>query len=116
LFKSKSINNQRDELIMLMRPTVLPTPAIAAVVATTERNKLSGVKAAELEIRDEETARYKALEEKMAKDAVKRAKRDAEKATAAPVPQPTNSIEDEYLNHYLRVHPMNGDTNAPISK
>ena len=116
LFKSKSINNQRDELIMLMRPTVLPTPAIAAVVATTERNKLSGVKAAELEIRDEETARYKVLEEKMAKDAVKRAKRDSEKATTAPAPLPTNSIEDEYLNHYLQVHPVDGDTNTPTSK
>jgi general secretion pathway protein D len=116
LFKSKSINNQRDELIMLMRPTVLKTPAIAAVVATTERNKLAGVKAAELEIREEESDRYKALEAQMAKDAARRAKTDAEKAAAAPVAQPTNSLEDEYLNHYLQGHPLDGDTNAPVSK
>jgi general secretion pathway protein D len=116
LFKSKSINNQRDELIMLMRPTVLPTPAIAAVVATTERNKLSGVKAAELEIRQEEADRYRTLEAQMAKEAAKKAKEDAQKAVAAPVPQPTNSIEDEYLNHYLQIHPVGGDTNAPLNK
>jgi general secretion pathway protein D len=116
LFKSKSINNQRDELIMLMRPTVLPTPAIAAVVATTERNKLSGVKAAELEIREEESDRYKALEAQMAKDAARRAKKGLGKADQPMVPQPTNSLEDEYLNHYLQVHPLDGETNAPISK
>jgi general secretion pathway protein D len=116
LFKSRSVNNQRDELIMLMRPTVLPTPAIAAVVASTERNKLAGVKAAELEIREEENDRYKKLEAQMAKDASRRAKKDLERDAAIPVAQPTNSLEDEYLNHYLQGHPINGDTNAPVSK
>ena len=56
LFRSTSIENLRTELIMLMRPTVLPTPEVAAVVATEERNKLSGVKQAELEIRQDETS------------------------------------------------------------
>jgi type II secretory pathway component GspD/PulD (secretin) len=33
-FKSRSTENLRTELIMLMRPTVLPTPERAAIVAT----------------------------------------------------------------------------------
>ena len=74
LFKSRSFQNLRTELIMLMRPTVLKSPEIAADVATRERNKLSGVKQAELEIRQAEEDRNAAIEAKMAKDADKRAK------------------------------------------
>jgi type II secretory pathway component GspD/PulD (secretin) len=44
LFRSTAVENLRTELIMLMRPTVLPTPEVAAIVATKERNLLSGVK------------------------------------------------------------------------
>jgi general secretion pathway protein D len=79
LFKSKSVENLRTELIMLMRPTVLPTPEIAALVATTERNKLSGVKQAELEIRQEEEVRNADIEAQLARDAAKRAKEAAKK-------------------------------------
>jgi hypothetical protein len=62
---------------MLMRPTVLPTPAAAALVATTERNKLSGVKQAEYEIRQEEEKRNAAIEAELAREAQKRAKEEA---------------------------------------
>ncbi|MGD0814802.1 MAG: secretin N-terminal domain-containing protein [Verrucomicrobiota bacterium] len=95
LFKSSSVNNQRTELIMLMRPTVLPTPEVAAIVATEERNKLSGVKQAELEIRKDEARRNLKIEQDLAKDAAKEA--EAEKKAAkkhksgAPDPS-TNTI------------------------
>jgi general secretion pathway protein D len=79
LFKSRSTENLRTELIMLMRPTVLKTPEIAADVATVERNKLAGVKEAELEIRQEEADRNADLEAKMAADAARRAKEAARK-------------------------------------
>jgi general secretion pathway protein D len=79
LFKSRSFQNLRTELIMLMRPTVLPTPAAAALVATTERNKLSGVKQAELEIRQAEEDRNAAIEIQLAHDAAKRAKEAAKR-------------------------------------
>jgi general secretion pathway protein D len=82
LFKSKSIQNLRTELVMLMRPTVLTNPAIAAVVARKERNKLSGVKQAELDIRHEEEARNAQIEAELARDAARRAekaKKDAAK-------------------------------------
>ncbi|HEX3717642.1 MAG TPA: secretin N-terminal domain-containing protein [Verrucomicrobiae bacterium] len=77
LFKSRSTQDLRTELIMLMRPTVLPTPAAAALVATRERNKLSGVKQAEYEIRQEEEKRNAQIEEELANEAAKRAKEAA---------------------------------------
>jgi predicted secreted protein len=67
----------RTELVMLIRPTVLATPEIAAVVATQERNKLSGVKQAELEMRTDETKRNLKIEREIAAEAAKEA--EAEK-------------------------------------
>jgi general secretion pathway protein D len=99
-FKSKSSQNLRTELVMLMRPTVLPTPERAAIVATEERNKLSGVKQAELEIREEEEARNAAIEAKLARDAEKRAKEAAKKkkvdyGTNAPSIKSIPPVEDD---------------------
>ena len=95
LFKSSSINNQRTELIMLMRPTVLPTPEVAAIVATEERNKLSGVKQAELEIRRDEARRNLKIEHDLARDAAKEAEAEQKAAkkhkSGAPDPS-TNTI------------------------
>ncbi len=74
LFRSSSMQNLRTELVIMMRPTVLPTPTIAAKVAAIERNKLSGVKAAELDIREDERKRNAAIEEKLRKDNERREK------------------------------------------
>jgi type II secretory pathway component GspD/PulD (secretin) len=94
LFRSTSIENLRTELIMLMRPTVLPTPEVAAVVATEERNKLSGVKQAELEIRREEAARNAKIEQELGdqrkEDAIK-AEKEARKHNHGE-DESTNSI------------------------
>jgi len=93
LFKSKATENLRTELIMLMRPTVLPTPEKAAIVATEERDKLSGVKAAELEIRQEEEARNAEIEAELVKEAARRAakaKKDKAKGKAPPSTTITN--------------------------
>ncbi len=59
LFRSNSDSEQRTELIVLLRPTVLPTPEAAALVADTERKRLPGVRRAEAEMREEETQRLK---------------------------------------------------------
>jgi general secretion pathway protein D len=80
LFRSTSIENLRTELVMLMRPTVLPTPEVAAVVATQERDKLSGVKQAELEIRQDEARRNAKIEEELAAEAKAEAAREAKEA------------------------------------
>jgi general secretion pathway protein D len=59
-FRSESKNHQRVELIAMIRPTVLPTPESAALQANIEKERLPGVKAAELEsIKDEAKRREK---------------------------------------------------------
>jgi len=95
LFRSTSIENLRTELIMLMRPTVLRDPEIAAIVATEERNKLSGVKQAEREIRRDETKRNLKIELQLARDADKEAeaaKKAAKKHKSGVVDPSTNTI------------------------
>jgi general secretion pathway protein D len=59
LFRSSANTEERVELIVLLRPTVLPTPEAAASVATAERRNLPGVRRAEAEIRAEEAKRLK---------------------------------------------------------
>jgi general secretion pathway protein D len=59
LFRSSHRDETRKELIVLIRPTVLPTPEIAALTAAAEKNKMPGVRAFEREIRSEETHRLK---------------------------------------------------------
>ena len=45
--------------MVLIRPTVLPTPEVAALTATAEKNRMPGVRAAERELREEYTERLK---------------------------------------------------------
>jgi general secretion pathway protein D len=51
LFRSSSDTGERVELIVLIHPTVLPTPESAALVTAHERDKLPAIKAAEAESR-----------------------------------------------------------------
>jgi general secretion pathway protein D len=57
LFRSTSDTVKRTELIVLIRPTVLPTPEMASVTAQKEREKMFGVVRAEKEILDDEKKR-----------------------------------------------------------
>lgn len=59
LFRSTGDSEQRVELIVMMRPTVLPTPEAAALAAKTERNNLPGIRSAEKDFAAEETRRLK---------------------------------------------------------
>jgi general secretion pathway protein D len=59
LFRSSSAQDTRNELIVLIRPTVLPTPEIAALTATAEKNKMPGVRETEKELREEESQRLR---------------------------------------------------------
>ena len=58
LFRSNSDKSDRTELIVLIRPTVLPTPTDAADVAMEEKAKLPGVTLAEEEFEKEEFKRF----------------------------------------------------------
>ena len=66
-FRSKTDSKQRVELIILIRPTVLPTPEGAALAAATEKDKMAGVKQAEFEFREEERKRQEATDKEMRK-------------------------------------------------
>jgi general secretion pathway protein D len=59
LFRSRNDNIARVELMVLIRPTVLPTPEAAALTAASERDKLPSIKRAE---RDEQEFYNKQLE------------------------------------------------------
>jgi general secretion pathway protein D len=59
LFRSTSSSKARSELIVLLRPTVLPTPEIAALAAKTEKDKMPGVKAAEWDFQQDDNERIK---------------------------------------------------------
>ncbi len=63
LFRSNHKDETRQELIVLIRPTVLPTPEIAALTATAEKNKMPGVRATEKDLRAEEAERLKKVNE-----------------------------------------------------
>ena len=50
---------QRREIIILIRPKVLPSPEDAAIVATEERGKLPGIVEAEREFSKDDIKRQK---------------------------------------------------------
>jgi general secretion pathway protein D len=54
LFTSRSDNKQREELIVMMRPTVLQTPELAAKNTIKEQQRLPGVSATAAESAEEE--------------------------------------------------------------
>ena len=57
LFRSSNKDETRDELIVLIRPTVLPTPEVAALTARAEKDKMPEVRRMEEEVRAEEAKR-----------------------------------------------------------
>jgi general secretion pathway protein D len=65
LFRANSSTEERVELIVLLRPTVLPTPEAAASVANVERQKLPGVRRAEAEIHAQEATRLRSANEEL---------------------------------------------------
>ena len=68
LFRGSHTDSVRKELMVLIRPTVLPTPEVAALTAEAEKNKMPGVRATEREMQADETQRLK-KENKANKDA-----------------------------------------------
>lgn len=62
LFRNTSVDKTRKELIVLIHPTVLPTPEAAALVAKHELNRMPGIKAAEAEEQKDYNTRLKEAE------------------------------------------------------
>ncbi len=67
LFRTKTDTGGRVELMVFLRPTVLPTPEAAAITATAERENLSGIRQAEFEVVEEERIRKERIEAQMRK-------------------------------------------------
>ncbi len=59
LFRASHSDQTRSELIVLIRPTVLPTPEVAALTATAEKNKMPGIRGMEEEVRREDNQRLR---------------------------------------------------------
>jgi general secretion pathway protein D len=76
LFSSRTSNKNRDELIVLMRPTVLRTPDIAAAQAIKEEQRLPGIAHAEADD-DAEAQKMIDAERKAEQDAAKSKKHSA---------------------------------------
>ena len=91
LFSSRTSGKTRDELLVLMRPTVLKTPELAAIQAKKEESRLPGIAHAEdMDTKDElkQVQAEERLEQiqaqKDAKAAAKQAARDKKLGTMSP--------------------------------
>lgn len=62
LFRASHADSARQELIVLIRPTVLPTPEIAALASRAEKDRMPAIKDLEKEIQQDESKRLKASE------------------------------------------------------
>jgi len=101
LFKSSAAQNTRTELIVLMRPTVLRTPEIAAKVAKEQRDQMAAVKQAELAIRRDEDERNAAANKALLKNEAKEARKAGQSPTNPPMEFhfiSTNESVDLHLN------------------
>jgi len=74
LFRSTGAQNTRTELVVMMRPTVLRTPDIAAKFATEQRDRMAAIKQAEVDIRKDEDSRNAAANRALLKDEAKKAR------------------------------------------
>jgi len=63
LFRTTTTSDKRSEMIVLIRPTVLPTPEIAALTARTEKDKMPGIKRAEVELEKSEADLIRKMDE-----------------------------------------------------
>jgi general secretion pathway protein D len=81
LFSAKTSNKTRDELLVLMRPTVLKTPELAAIQAKTEEGRLPGIANAEAQDNKEERKQVEA-EQKLEQIQDQKDARQAAKAAA----------------------------------
>ncbi|HZR20338.1 MAG TPA: secretin N-terminal domain-containing protein [Verrucomicrobiae bacterium] len=68
LFRSSEKDETRSELIVLIRPTVLPTPEVAALTARAEKDKLPEVRRMENEVQAEENARLHKFQREQGQD------------------------------------------------
>jgi general secretion pathway protein D len=89
LFSSYSSNKTREELLVMMRPTVLKTPELAAAQTKLEEARLPGISHAEEDDTEDERKQIE-VEEKMEQ---KRAGHDADSAELFQPTSPNETID-----------------------
>jgi general secretion pathway protein D len=105
LFSSRSTDKTRDELLVLMRPTVLKTPELAAIQAKKEEARLPGIAHAEALDNKDELKQVQAEEKLMhiqeqkeaqqaAKDAARAAAKARKNGTAVSTNAPPIQMQD----------------------
>ncbi len=67
LFRSTSDKEVRNELIVLIRPTVLPTPEVASLAARAEKDRMPMVRAFETEVQAEDAKNQKKADRELEK-------------------------------------------------
>ena len=72
LFRTTSKTDDRRELMVLIRPTVLPTPDVAAIVAKDEKSRMPGLVAAERDSNESERKRLEKVQRETSRDLFKR--------------------------------------------
>jgi general secretion pathway protein D len=115
LFTSRNDTKDRQELIVLMRPTVLKTPEIAALNTIKEEQRLPGVSAASAE----DAAYEKKLTEAERKTELRRTRGEGQNggfynAPSTDSPKPQNQDEG-FFNTPPPVTPLNTNTVAPLN-
>ena len=115
LFTTRSDNKNRQELIVLMRPTVLNTPEIAAAQTVKEEQRLPGVSAAAAE----DAAYENKLIAAERKAELRRAKGQGQNGGFYNTPSTDSSRpqsrDDGLFNAAPPVTPLNTNTVAPLN-
>ncbi len=68
LFRSSHQDEAQSELIVLIRPTVLPTPEVAALTASAEKRRMPAVRQMEREVQHDEDLRMRRSEKQRLRD------------------------------------------------
>ena len=88
LFKSKSNQKDRKEMMVLMRPKVLKTPELAAIASNEQKQTLPGILRAEAELKTEENRQLDEDKKIMDAENRKNAKRKKSAAKDPAVQEP----------------------------
>jgi type II secretory pathway component GspD/PulD (secretin) len=101
LFKSKSSQKDRKELMVLMRPKVLKTPEIAAQATTEQKKTLPGILRAEAELKTEENRQLdedkKIMEDENRRNAKRKKSAAKDPAVQEAAPQKPVSAADDSI-------------------
>jgi general secretion pathway protein D len=93
LFRASSSKRNRKELMVFIRPTVLPDPETAAKLAATERSKVSPVNAVERQFGIDEQERTETLLREMQEENDKNNKKKLKNRPAAPPPADNSGLQ-----------------------